>query len=61
MISKNQRQSSRNAMDIHRQFGRTGRAYKITPLKYAKKLSRWERVKEWIKSRFSKRTSNEAS
>jgi hypothetical protein len=47
------RQSSRNAMDIDRQFGKTARAYKITPNKWAKetKKSIWQRMAAWFKSK----------
>jgi hypothetical protein len=59
MVTKSMRQSSRNAMDIHRQFGRTSRAVKITPVKYetvtttlgtSRKLSLWARLVNWVKS-----------
>jgi hypothetical protein len=53
MVTKTMRQSSRNAMDIDRQFGRTGRAYKITPNRWAKetKKSIWQRMATWFKSK----------
>jgi hypothetical protein len=61
MITKPQRQSSRKATDIHRQFGRTGRAYKRdstqAPTKAigTKKKSLWRTFVEWVKSLFGYR------
>lgn len=49
MVTKAMRQSSRNAMDIDRKFGRTSRAYKITPVRWVKKRSRWEKLVDWFK------------
>jgi hypothetical protein len=53
MITKSMRQSSRAATDIHRQFGRTGRAIKITPNKYEKvtKKRNWlQKIVDKVKS-----------
>jgi hypothetical protein len=52
MVTKSMRQSSRQATDIHRLYGRTSRAVKITPDKWAKatkKPNLWTIFKEWAK------------
>ena len=54
MITKPMRQSSRNAMDIDREFGRTGRAYKITPVRWVKKRTWWQKLADKVKSLFGR-------
>jgi hypothetical protein len=56
MPTKTMRQSSRQATDIHRQFGRTGRVYKRDATQVTmtavdtKKKSLWARLIEFMKS-----------
>ena len=55
MVTKLMRQSSRSAMDIDRQFGHGGRAWKIdadtptTAVVDTKHPSLWSRFVEWVK------------
>jgi hypothetical protein len=53
---KKQRQASRRATEIHRIYGRTSRAYKITPNRWEKPQKRnwWQKVIDKVKSVFGK-------
>ena len=54
MLTKSMRQSSRQATDIHRNFGRTSRAYKITPVRWVKKRTWWQKLSDKVKSLFGR-------
>ena len=54
MIAKSMRQSSRQAINIHRNFGSTSRAYKITPVRWVKKRTWWQKLGDKVKSLFGR-------
>jgi hypothetical protein len=49
---KERRQASRKATEIHRNYGRTDRAYKITPVRWVKapKKTWWQKLINKVKS-----------